>query len=1207
MTYTMGKINLAILICLVAGVNTALTAQNAIKFTIDRNMNTQGSSARVIIQEDNLPALLFGEPYKTQSMMFFWLKEEQCSGKKLRVSAMVKGMELTRNFIFGIQIQKDGKPAWPNGTGASGSFDWRPFSFELDFEKLGVESGAIRIGLQNTEGKVLFRDLLIEEIGSPTNEKTDTTKQTSAYSGKYGSIDFSHNRFCIPDFNASRNLIQNPSFVDGLDFWTRSNLDRTALVVREDGAPLLTLDNTTAVDGCHSLRQEVLQNHATAPATFAIPLEQGGEYTLSFHAKTDSPETARLSVGGVTCRWDTFLPRLRYRLGAEWQRYTYTFKSPGKIVQIYIGGARGAAPCRIWLDAIQLEKGNQATEFTRRPASVSMRSNTSNNVSEPGTNAGIRLLPSSRVPGKGTLKYTVRDFFGNEKFSGISPFETTAADTPVEIPLPACDVLPSGSYVVETTIELSDGFSHSARHRFARMQFMDGTHKHKRLFSAAGVHTNDGTFEALIKLFWQMGVGSSCIFETPPEQYQELLRKYDIEYYTELFRHSGWPPTITGLPFNLKSTVNRGQNNGVMHMSDEDVTILIKHALETVSMNPDVKVYKTINEPFMQTEEEIARTVKILKRIKNAVQEIHPDVKFLTPDPANIDHSMSYLETFFKHGGAEACDIVGVHLYRGNPDYMDEDLVKLFGIIDRYMPEAKLWSTEGGYYNTWIIPDLGFSHVTHGGDHYRAGNTSYDIGLGERIATAYQIRYRIQSLKHANRLIIDQDWNLTTADRTYFGIAGIPTSLAFTVNTPARLLGNADFVANLALPKELRGYLFKDEKNRPVAALWSTNSDTLYKNHPPAIMKASGLGNVDVFNLMCAPESIESGELKLSGFPVFVRGRENSVAELKKAIEAADISFPETGDPLGFTFNFSADGQFKPEFSNRFNRRLKGKLTSMSGSTILLEKDIDLKPFETFIPRFTFPFSKEALSASSFSYIFKADNQSSISHSLKLQYANVKNVNEKTFTMDGNPSKWTSIPGLLTDNIRRDKPDVDVPGDFEVETKWAWNEKFLYMAAFVKDNHFSPSRSIQFPDLGDSITLFFDSFADNMRGARTGESRTSEDDQDYQIWFREDGTLSLIRRRCAHWQLSFSRPGGIRAEGRYAKTDDGYWMEMAIPMAEIQPVKLKNGGVFGMNILINDYDNNKRRGQAYYGQGEVPASWRAPLDYVTLFLQAEKP
>jgi len=139
--------------------------------------------------------------------------------------------------------------------------------------------------------------------------------------------------------------------------------------------------------------------------------------------------------------------------------------------------------------------------------------------------------------------------------------------------------------------------------------------------------------------------------------------------------------------------------------------------------------------------------------------------------------------------------------------------------------------------------------------------------------------------------------------------------------------------------------------------------------------------------------------------------------------------------------------------------------------------------------------------------------------------------------------------------------------------------------------------------MGDSVTLFFDSFADKMSGGANGESGTNEDDHDYMLWFRDDGKIDMIRRRCAHWQLSFSKPGSVGSiQSHYARTPEGYWLELAVPMVEVKPIELKNGGIFGMNVVVNDYDEGKSAGSAYYGDGDVPLSWRSPKDYVFMFL-----
>jgi len=142
-----------------------LAAETVLKVSFDEKTDLQKSGAVIEVQEDDKPALLFGDTEKPQSMMFFWLTKEQCKGKQLKISVQAKGIGLSKGFIFGLQANKNGQIVWPAGTSGSGTFDWKPFSFTADFGALGIDSAAIRIGLQNTQGKVLFRNLKVEVAG----------------------------------------------------------------------------------------------------------------------------------------------------------------------------------------------------------------------------------------------------------------------------------------------------------------------------------------------------------------------------------------------------------------------------------------------------------------------------------------------------------------------------------------------------------------------------------------------------------------------------------------------------------------------------------------------------------------------------------------------------------------------------------------------------------------------------------------------------------------------------------------------------------------------------------------------------------------------------------------------------------------------------------------------------------------------------------
>jgi hypothetical protein len=790
----------------------------------------------------------------------------------------------------------------------------------------------------------------------------------------------------------------------------------------------------------------------------------------------------------------------------------------------------------------------------------------------------------------------LRDFFGKVVEDGKLPFKTTEDNVPVELPIAICDTLDSGVYTIEATVKTPDGFSNSTWHRFVRMNYMTEPFKHRKMFSVPGTK-GASDWEGCLKLLHNIGFGSFCFTRTPPAEYKALLKKYDFMSYGDVFHHTGWPGRIDG-KYNIKDP--SGNRKGTEPITDDVIHLIVDHTLQVIKENPEFLEFETVNEPFCQTEDEIAKVVKILTEVRKAGKKVNPKLRFMTPDCANIDHTMKYLETFFQKGGADACDIVALHTYRGHPDALDGDISKVIGMTDKYKPGAEIWSTEGGYYNTYIIPDIGFPRVTHGGDHYRAGNMSYDLGLGERIALAYQTRFRVQALKHGKRFKIDVDWNQATSYRTYFGIDMIPTAHAFAVNTPARFLGNADFVADLNLVKSLRGYLFEDEKNRPVAVLWYTDdNETLYKGQNPAFINVSKLDNkFDAFDVVGAPIKSED-KLELTGYPIFMVGKAGKVEEMKQALETAEYIFPEVGEQLKQTFEFKADGSFVSEFINRFDKPLKGQLICKVAGKEVLKENIDMKPYGTLNRTFDFPKSTYDMTKVQFSYRFTPESGDELTKDLGIEYFTAKKVPKGKFKLDGNGSQWNDISKISTDNTRSSGAE----DAFGVDTAWVWNEDNLYCSIDVKDQKFEPSKTIQFPTMGDSVEIFFDAYADSVSLEHHKTEGYAEDDQYYTMWFNKDSSASAFRSQEAHWQLSFNKPGRAgNIKSSYELTDTGYRMEIKFPMREIQPVELKEGSCFGMNMLVRDYDHGKNVASTIFGEGATPCSWRSPRNYVFVFL-----
>ncbi len=171
------------------------------------------------------------------------------------------------------------------------------------------------------------------------------------------------------------------------------------------------LDNKTAVHGKHSLR--IVLDERNLPTFYFdwfdpirqpirslvvanhgwISVNRGQPYTLSAFMKAD-----RKGVVGILFVRQSDGRNLRkdFPLTTEWQRYTFTFTPQADFVWVGAGldltaskvgaGAnlpekKGANLFSVWLDAVQLERGNQPSEYRpRRPVELTAATDALGNI-----------------------------------------------------------------------------------------------------------------------------------------------------------------------------------------------------------------------------------------------------------------------------------------------------------------------------------------------------------------------------------------------------------------------------------------------------------------------------------------------------------------------------------------------------------------------------------------------------------------------------------------------------------------------------------------------------------------------------------------------------------------------------------------------------------------------------------------------------------
>jgi len=135
--------------------------------------------------------------------------------------------------------------------------------------------------------------------------------------------------------------------------------------IGQDNMPVVTVDRTQAAHGDKCLK--VVNPSAKllrSPMQRYRPIEPGATYTFSFYAKTDRP--------GLELRVEfTNLQTEHFTISDKWQRYTATFVAdedyPLARVHLFFHSIR---PGTFWLDAVQLERGEQVHPYAEHESTA---------------------------------------------------------------------------------------------------------------------------------------------------------------------------------------------------------------------------------------------------------------------------------------------------------------------------------------------------------------------------------------------------------------------------------------------------------------------------------------------------------------------------------------------------------------------------------------------------------------------------------------------------------------------------------------------------------------------------------------------------------------------------------------------------------------------------------------------------------------------
>lgn len=269
-----------------------------------------------------------------------------------------------------------------------------------------------------------------------------------------------------------------------------------------------------------------------------------------------------------------------------------------------------------------------------------------------------------------------------------------------------------------------------------------------------------------------------------------------------------------------------------------------------------------------------ATYAKLVQAFAKAARRADPQCRVLAGIGAlHAGQIMDDFEKFFAAGGLAAVDAVDIHHYPTirPPEFVEDLLVKLNGLMDKHGGRKPIWLTEYGYYaddEPWSIP-----LPRHG----------FDNPLpNEQIQAEYAVRWATLMLANGVDKVFYHAGTCGAINRgslegVFYAYAGAPKKIYAAQAVMASLLTPAtQFVKRLPLPGEMRGYLFRDGP-WAVAVIWAPS-----RSKPTPVRITND--KLILWDLMGRPQSAR--QFTPSATPVYVMG-ELSDAAFAAALGAA--------------------------------------------------------------------------------------------------------------------------------------------------------------------------------------------------------------------------------------------------------------------------------------------------------------------------------
>ena len=515
-----------------------------------------------------------------------------------------------------------------------------------------------------------------------------------------------------------------------------------------------------------------------------------GNYTFSMYVRSDTPDA------GVTFQIFNHTKRTRYRVKRfpvtkEWKRVSLTCRIPSVTALNFHFSVQSKSPDTVvYVDGLQLEKGDKATGFDASPATAQLLTSAPDDFIRHGDPIKARLKLSTLKPDtSGKLTATVRDVFGEILAKKESKFRFSSKEHP-EIPLDLDGKIPDGVHTVQVDFEV-DGKKYSEFSRFSVMPFFSNQHKHRRMFSP----TYDGYLvykdvetglEELIRRWTYLGIGCTTHDNYPTPALDEICRKYGFEY---LDSHVALRTNPTQVGANHIKKVFPGSNPQPDHAyynfyftdSREDFNekckggLLLDHRLSG-GWTPEYR-QKVVDTVASIVRKSSPRTIYV------AGSEFPPEIK---DDPHYVDLILAcregvkkvYPQSMFCEGGAcnmtigngireidqilarlkgkMPIEIIQTHTYTYDIPAIEQNFKALIDVVENKhgLKGMKYYFAEGMHWGPYQILDWGLESINWDGKGWNTATPlSYDIGWREKLGAAWYMRTWLIFMTKINQVI----------------------------------------------------------------------------------------------------------------------------------------------------------------------------------------------------------------------------------------------------------------------------------------------------------------------------------------------------------------------------------------------------------------------------------------------------------------------